>query len=106
MAKLELSSQTTPSVADFQAMLHETMSTANPIEDLLALTEKLHAYEQQHNISSSAFSAAYERGELPESLAHEVAWAATYDMFIRLKRRLETTLMRAAMEPARTPEYA
>lgn len=106
MAKLELSPQTTPSVADFQAMLHETMSTANPIDDLLMLTEKLHVYERQHDISSSAFFAAYERGELPEVLLHEVAWAATYDMFLRLKRRLEATLMRAALEPARTLEYA
>ena len=106
MAKLEFSSQTAPSVADFQAMLHETMSTANPIDDLLALTEKLHAYERQYDISSSDFFAAYEEGELPEPLLHEVAWATTYDMFLRLKRRLEATLMRAALEPVRTPEYA
>lgn len=106
MAKLELSSQATPSVADFQAMLHETMSTANPIDDLLMLTEKLYAYERQYDLSSPAFFAAYEGGELPEVLGHEVAWAATYDMFLRLKRRLEATLMRAALEPVRPLEYA
>lgn len=106
MAKLELPVQSTPSTADFQAMLHETMSTANPIDDLLALTEKLYVYEQQYNISSASFFTAYEQGDLPEFLAHEVAWAATYDMFIRLKRRLETTLMRAALEPIQQPEYA
>ena len=84
MATLTFSSQTTPSTANFQAMLHEVMSTANPIDDLLILTEKLHAYERQHNLSSSAFFTAYERGELPDSLIHEVAWAGTYDMFLRL----------------------
>jgi len=106
MAKLELSSKTKLSTADFQAMLHETMSTANPIDDLLMLTEKLYAYEQQHNLSSSVFFVAYERGELPESVIHEVAWAATYDMFLRLKHRLEATLMQAALEPVRHLEYA
>ncbi len=106
MAKLEFSSQTTPSTADFQAILHETMAVSNPVDDLLMLTEKLRMYEQRHNISSPAFFAAYEQGDLPESMVHEVAWAATYDMFVRLKRRLEATLMRAALLPAHNLEYA
>ncbi len=84
MATLTFPSQTTPSTANFQEMLHEIMSTANPIDDLLILAKKLRVYERRHNLSSSAFFAAYERGELPDSLMHEVAWAGTYDMFLRL----------------------
>jgi len=100
MAKLAFSSETKVSVAEFETLLHETMSTANPIDDLLSLAEELYAYEQQHSMSSPTFFAAYEQGELPEPLAHEVAWAATYDMFLRLKQKIEATLMRAALEPA------
>ncbi|MFQ5421712.1 MAG: hypothetical protein ACE5EY_15270 [Anaerolineae bacterium] len=100
MAKLQFPSGTTASVAEFQTMLHEMMSTANPVDDLLMLTEELRAYEQQHQMSSSTFFAAYEQGSLPEPLAHEVGWAATYDMFLRLKQKIEATLMRASLEPA------
>lgn len=100
MAKLSVPSGTTPSVTEFQSMLHEMMSISNPVDDLLALTEKLHNYEQQYQMSSSAFFAAYEQGNLPEPLTHEVAWAATYDMFLRLKQKIEATLMRAALVPA------
>jgi hypothetical protein len=100
MAKLVFSSETKVPVAEFETLLHETMASANPIDDLLSLAEELYAYEQQHGIASAVFFTAYEQGELPESLAHEVAWAATYDMFLRLKRKIEATLMRLALEPA------
>ena len=84
MAKLQFPSGAAASATEFQAMLHEMISTANPADDLLALTEELRVYEQRHNMSSAAFFAAYEQGNLSEPLAHEVAWAATYDMFLRL----------------------
>lgn len=100
MAKLTVSPATKVSVAEFETFLGKMMATANPIEDLLSLADELHVYEQQHGMSSSAFFAAYEQGKLPEPLAHEVAWAATYDMFLRLKQKLEATLMRAALTPA------
>jgi hypothetical protein len=83
MTKLTLSPETNVSVAEFEMLLRETMETANPVDDLLSLADELHAYEQQHGMSSPTFFAAYEQGELPESVAHEVAWAATYDMFLR-----------------------
>lgn len=88
MAKLTFSPETKVSVAEFETLLGETMATANPIEDLLSLADELHLYEQQHGMSSSAFFAAYD------------AWAATYDMFLRLKQKLEATLMRSALIPA------
>lgn len=100
MAKLVFPPHMNMSVTEFGTLLHEAMSTANPIEDLLSLAQELHIYEQRYGLPSADFFAAYEQGKLPEPLAHEVGWAATYDMFLRLKQKIEATLMRSALEPA------
>lgn len=36
---------------------------------------------------------------LDDDLQHSTEWAATYDLFLKTKRTLESTLMRAAVQP-------
>lgn len=74
------------------------MAFANPVDDLLELSNELHEYERQHAMSSSAFYEAFQKGNLNDFLQHEIGWVAKYEMFLRLKRKVEATLMRAAVE--------
>jgi hypothetical protein len=88
-----------PSQAAFHQTLAEAMAAANPVDDLLILAERLHEYEQQNGISSASFHSHYEAGTLDDRLQHDTEWAATYDLFLKTKRALESTLMRVAVQP-------
>ncbi|MCU0504134.1 MAG: hypothetical protein MUC51_20655, partial [Anaerolineae bacterium] len=88
-----------PSPAVFRQALAEAMAAANPVDDLLVLAERLHEYERQHGMSSASFHDRYEAGELDNELQHGTEWAATYDLFLKTKRALESTLMRVAVQP-------
>lgn len=88
-----------PSREEFQQALTKAMLTANPVDDLLELSNQLRDYEQKYDLSSTEFYRQYQAGLLPEPLQHCVEWAAIYDLFMRTKRMLEATLMRAAVYP-------
>ena len=88
-----------PSQAVLRQALAEAMAAANPVDDLLILAEQLHEYEQQNAMSSASFQSRYEAGMLDDGLQHSTEWAATYDLFLKTKRALESTLMRVAVQP-------
>lgn len=88
-----------PSQAAFRQALAEAMAAANPVDDLLMLAERLHEYEQQNGMSSASFHDHYQAGKLDDELQHGTEWAATYDLFLKTKRALESTLMRVAVQP-------
>ncbi len=75
----------------------DAMLSANPVDDLLELWEELRAFEKKYGMSSDDFYRAYMAGTLPDELQHCVEWAATYDMFTRIKRRVESALMQVAV---------
>ncbi len=88
-----------PSSEEFRRRLAQAMSMANPVDDLLELAGRLHEYEEKYRMSSAEFYRRYQAGTLDDELQHCVDWAATYDLFIKTRRLVEATLMRAAIQP-------
>jgi hypothetical protein len=88
-----------PSSGEFRQALAQAIAMTNPVDDLLALSSRLREYEQKHHISSGDFYQRYQAGTLDEELQHCIEWAAVYDLFLKTRRILEATLMRAAMLP-------
>ena len=88
-----------PSHAALRQTLAEAMDAANPVDDLLILAERLHEYEGKNGMSSASFQSRYTAGMLDDGLQHSTEWAATYDLFLKTKRALESTLMRVAVQP-------
>jgi len=91
MAKITLTQNTLVSPERFKQILKETMSFANPVDDLLELSSELHECERQYDMSSSDFYEAFQKGKLNDPLQHEIGWAAKYEMFLRLKRKVEAS---------------
>lgn len=88
-----------PPAEEFQKVLAEAMANTNPVDDLLELANNLWEFEQQYQIPSADFYNRYQAGSLDDELQHCVEWAATYDFFIKTKRKLEAALIRAAVQP-------
>lgn len=95
----ELTFHGLPSSEEFRRRLAQALATANPVDDLLELADRLRGYEQKYQMPSAEFYRQYQAGILDEDLRHCVEWAATYDLFVKTKRLVETTLMRAAVQP-------
>ncbi len=75
------------------------MTEANPIDDMLMLSRELYEYERKYGISSDNFYAKYQAGVLDDELQHCTEWVGTYKLFIRIRRRLESVLIRTALYP-------
>lgn len=88
-----------PSHNDFQQDLANFMEPTNPVDDLLEIVEWLREYEQQYKLSSTDFYRQYQAGTLPDDLQHCIEWAALYNSFLKIKTRIENTLMIAAIGP-------
>ncbi|MBM4458107.1 MAG: hypothetical protein FJ011_10140 [Chloroflexi bacterium] len=88
-----------PSPVEFRRALAEAIAASNPVDDLLVLADQLREYEQKYHLSSAAFAQGYEAGNLDDTLQHCTEWIATYDLFVKTKRVVEATLMRAAVQP-------
>ena len=96
MPELSFTSENMPMAEKFQRMLAEAMSESNPVEELLELAHELQEYERKHEMSSSEFFERFQRGELGDDMEW-IDWAGTYQLFQRLKRRVELALMQAAI---------
>lgn len=88
-----------PAEDEFRRSLAEAMAVANPVDDLLELADRLREYEQKHQIASADFYQRYQAGTLEDELQHCTEWAAIYDLFVKTRRMVEATLMRAAIQP-------
>jgi hypothetical protein len=88
-----------PSHEKFEQDLKEAMAAINPIDDLLELARELREFEQKYGMSSEDFYLRYQAGALGDELQHCLEWAATYRIFLKTKRLLESALMRAALQP-------
>jgi hypothetical protein len=88
-----------PSLDEFQKALAQAMSATNPVDDLLELANDLWEFEQKYRMSSVEFYEKYQAGSLDDELQHCLEWVATYDFFVKTKRKLEAALMRAAIQP-------
>jgi hypothetical protein len=88
-----------PSSEEFQKALAQAIASTNPVDDLLELANELWEYEQKYQMTSADFYERYQAGSLDDELQHQVEWVATYDFFLKTKRRLESALMRSAIQP-------
>ena len=88
-----------PPPDEFRESLAEAMANANPVDDLLELANGLWQFEGQYKLSSADFYSAYQAGTLDDELQHCIQWAATYETFVKTKRKLESALMRAVVQP-------
>ena len=88
-----------PAPDEFQKALAQAMTNANPVDDLLELANDLWEFEQKHQMSSTDFYEQYQAGLLNGELQHCIEWVATYEFFMKTKRKLEMALMRAAIQP-------
>jgi|Deesub1362B_J571_1020462.scaffolds.fasta_scaffold52520_1 hypothetical protein len=103
MAKITITKDNVPTPEEFRQMLAKAMAESNPVDDLLELAAELHEYEQRYGMTSAEFYERFQRGELDDELQHCIRWASAYDVFTKLKARVETALMREAVwrqEPA------
>ncbi|MCA9952667.1 MAG: hypothetical protein KDE48_23620 [Anaerolineales bacterium] len=87
-----------PAPNEFEKFLSQAFANTNPVDDLLQLANQLWDFEQNHQMSSTSFYEKFEAGLLDEELQHCIEWAATYNLFIKTKRKVEATLMRAAIQ--------
>ena len=53
---------------------------------------------QKYQMRSADFYKKYQAGSLEDELQHCLEWVTTYDFFLKTKRKLETALMRAAVQ--------
>ncbi|PKO21463.1 MAG: hypothetical protein CVU38_14635 [Chloroflexi bacterium HGW-Chloroflexi-1] len=88
-----------PPPAEFRQALADAMAATNPVDDLLVLAGRLGEYERKYRMSSVSFAQRYQAGRLDDEVQHCVEWAAAYDLFVKTKRVVEATLMRAAVQP-------
>ncbi len=88
-----------PTPEEFRQRLAQALAETNPVDDLLTLSNQLRDFEQRYQMSSDDFYQRYQEGELDDELQHCIAWAAAYELFVKTRRALEATLMRAAVQP-------
>jgi hypothetical protein len=88
-----------PTPEEFQRDLADALANASPVDDLLELADDLRQFEAQYKRPSDEFYAEYRAGLLDDELQHNIEWAATYETFLKTKRRLESALMRAVIQP-------
>ena len=103
MATLSYTQETMPkSSEEFQRQLAEAMAASNPIDDLLELAADLRCFEEKHAMASEDFYRRFQAGKMGDDL-DIMEWAAVYDIYLRTRRRIESALMRAAID---LPIYA
>lgn len=67
---------------------------ASPLDALLAFKADLVAYERQYGMTSDAFYARFQTGELGDSQDY-VVWAGEYQLYLSIKRELDQKLQLA-----------
>jgi hypothetical protein len=81
----------------FEAALREAIGSTSPVDALIATVERLTRYEDKFGMETPDFYEKFMRGEMGDAKDY-IAWAGTYEIFQRQKKRLEVTLMNVAMQ--------
>jgi hypothetical protein len=88
-----------PPPEEFREALSRAISEANPLDDLLMLSHDLSAYEEKYGMPSEEFYAKYQAGVLDDELQHCMEWVSAYKLFMKIRHRLESALIRTALYP-------
>jgi len=97
MARLIFTQDNMPTPKEFKRMLAQAMVQSNPVDDLLETVDELREYEQRYDMTSAEFYEQFRRGVLDDELQHCIGWAAAFEIFTKLKRMVESALMREAV---------
>ncbi len=97
MARLTFTRDNMPAPEEFRRTLAQAMVQSNPVDDLLETADELREYEQRYDMTSAEFYEQFRRGVLDDELQHCIGWAAAFEIFTKLKRMVESTLMREAV---------
>ena len=97
MARLTFTKDNLPTPEEFRQMLAQTMVQSNPVDDLLEVADELREYEQRYGMASAEFYEQFRQGVLDDELQHCIGWAAAFEVFTKLKRVVESALMREAV---------
>jgi hypothetical protein len=81
----------------FEVALREAMDSTSPVDALIAIVERLTRYEEKFGMKTPEFYEKFMRGEMGDTKDY-IAWAGTYEILLRQKRRLEVSLMNAALQ--------
>jgi hypothetical protein len=81
----------------FEVALREAMDSTSPVDAIIAIVERLTRYEEKFGMKTPEFYEKFMRGEMGDAKDY-IAWAGTYEILLRQKRRLEVTLMNAALQ--------
>ena len=81
----------------FEVALREAIESASPVEALIATVERLTRFEEKFGMKTPEFYDRFMRGEMGDAKDY-IAWAGTYEIFLRQKRKLEVTLMNTALQ--------
>jgi hypothetical protein len=81
----------------FEAALHKAIESTSPVDALIATVERLTRYEERFGMKTPEFYEKFVRGEMGDAKDY-IAWAGTYEIFLRQKKRLEVTLMNVAVQ--------
>ena len=81
----------------FEVALREAIESASPVEALIATVERLTRFEEKFGTKTPEFYDRFMRGEMGDAKDY-IAWAGTYEIFLRQKRKLEVTLMNTALQ--------
>ncbi len=69
-------------------MKKQTIHYSVPIDALIAVTRRLSAYEDQHQMDSEAFFDQYSQGQLPDDAVF-VDWANEYRHYLQLRQKVK-----------------
>jgi hypothetical protein len=81
----------------FEVALREAIESTSPVDALIATVERLTRYEEKFGMDTPEFYTKFMQGEMGDAKDY-IAWAGTYEIFLRQKKRLEVTLMNAAIQ--------
>jgi hypothetical protein len=81
----------------FEAALREAIESTSPVDALIVTVERLTRFEEKFGVKTQEFYEKFMRGEMGDAKDY-IAWAGTYEVFLRQKRRLEVTLMNTALQ--------
>jgi hypothetical protein len=81
----------------FEVALREAIESTSPVDALIATVKRLTHYEEKFEMKTPEFYEKFMQGEMGDAKDY-IAWAGTYEIFLRQKRRLEVTLMNTALQ--------
>ncbi len=97
MPRVHITGQVSP--AEFRRLLEEASQGETVTDGLRRLVADMVRYEIQYGMSTEEFYDRFMRGEMGDAMDF-ICWAGTYEIFCRIRDRVEKTFELAAKAAA------